>query len=297
MNCFLCDAAACDICGCGAGSNYIGILPDFNARIIGLRYRNNNIQTHLGPGGTVSYLTTDESYHTLELWGGWTIRNRIRIMANIPLSYNTRQSQESDLSKAGLGDMALQGFYRVWSRRSASGTGKVLIHDLWIGSGIKLPTGRYAPLDNDGSGQSANLFQLGTGSFDFLTGFMYDLRFQDMGLNLSASCKINTANRYDYYYGNRWSSSLQLYHKFRLKNKMALAPNIGASYEYSVRDLNGGYHVFASGGNALYGTAGLELNRKRLALGGNYQLPLTQSLANGVLKAGSRIMVHVSMMF
>ncbi len=67
-------AQACDICGCGAGSSYIGILPEFNTQIMGIRYRYNHIQTHMGPDGMPSYLTTDEGYHTAELWGGWTFR-------------------------------------------------------------------------------------------------------------------------------------------------------------------------------------------------------------------------------
>ena len=66
------ESKACDICGCGAGSYYIGILPEFNAKILGLRYRSSNLTTHLNPEGQRTYLTTDEQYYTTELWGGWT---------------------------------------------------------------------------------------------------------------------------------------------------------------------------------------------------------------------------------
>jgi len=290
-------AIACDICGCGAGSYYLGILPDFSSRIAGIRYRDNNVRTHIGPDGTTSYLTTDEAYHTMELWGGWTIKNKVRIMASVPLSYNTKKNMDADLSKTGLGDMTVQGFYRIWNKRSAVLKNKLLVNDLWVGGGIKLPTGKYEPADNDISGQSANLFQLGTGSADFLLGIMYDIRLQDAGINLSAAYKINTANKYEYYYGNKLSSSLQLYYKFRIKNKVTIAPNLGAGYEYSVHDLNEGYKVYTSGGYALYGTAGAELNYKRFALGGNYQPPLKQELANGAIKAGNRLMMHLSFMF
>ena len=288
---------ACDICGCGAGSSYIGILPEFNTQIIGLRYRYNHVQTHLGPGGTPSYLTTNEGYHTAELWGGWTFGNHVRLMAYVPLAFNTKQSQETRDSKTGLGDAAIQGFYRLLNTRRTVGKSKLLIHDLWIGGGVKLPTGRYEPADKDETGRSANLFQLGTGSIDFMLTAMYDIRLQDAGLNLTGSYKINTTNSSDYYYGNKFSGSAQLYYKFRIRDVATLAPNAGLSYERSVKDLDGGYSVYTSGGTLLFGTLGGELVYKKIALGGNWQPPFSQNLANGAVKAHNKMMVHVALMF
>lgn len=295
--CALNTVQACDICGCGAGSSYIGILPEFNTKIIGLRYRYNQVQTHLGPGGTSSYLTTDEGYHTTELWGGWTIGDRVRIMASLPLAFNTKQNQESRESKTGLGDAGVQGFYRLFNTKHTLGKDKLMIHDLWIGGGLKLPTGKYEPSDKDETGKSANLFQLGTGSFDFMFTAMYDIRLQDAGLNITGSYKINTANKYDYYYGNKFSGSAQLYYKFRINQVATLAPNAGLSYETSAHDLDEGYSVYTSGGNILFGTAGVELVYKKIALGGNWQPPLHQDLANGAVKAHNKMMLHLAFMF
>jgi hypothetical protein len=289
-------AQACDICGCGAGSNYLGILPDFSTRIVGLRYRYNNVLTHVGPGGSSSYLTTKEQYHTAELWGGWTFGSKVRVMASIPLSYNSKRSQEAEASKAGPGDISLLGFYRLISSKHNLGS-SLLVQDFWLGGGIKLPAGKYEPLDNDESGKSANLFQLGTGSFDFMLTGMYDIRLQDAGLNLSASYKMNTANKYDYNYGNKLSGSAQLYYKFRLTQVATLAPNAGMAYERSGKDLDDGYAVFSSGGYILSGTLGAELQYKKLAIGGNWQPPLSQQLAMDVVRARHKMMLHVSLMF
>jgi hypothetical protein len=220
-------ATACDICGCGASSAYLGILPDFNTRIIGLRYRYNAVQTHVGPGGTSTYLTTDEKYQTAEVWAGWNFGKKWRIMAYLPVSYNTKVSKEEDASKTGLGDAGIQVMYHVLNFKNTVSE-RLLIQDLWAGAGVKLPTGKYEPGDKETSGQSANLFQLGTGSFDFLATAMYDVRLQDAGLNLSASYKVNTTNKYDYNYGNKLSTNAQLYYKFRVKKVLTIAPNIGA---------------------------------------------------------------------
>lgn len=287
---------ACDICGCGAGSSYMGILPEFNSKITGLRYRYNSLQTHLGPGGSVSYLTTDEAYHTTELWGGWTIKEKFRIMAYLPLSYNSKANQESRQSKSGLGDAAVQGFYRLVSKRSNIIAGKLLVQDLWIGAGIKLPTGKYEPRDKETVNKSANLFQLGTGSFDVMLTAMYDLRLQDAGLNITGSYKLNTTNKYEYNYGNKLTGSAQLYYKFKIKETATFAPNLGMAYERSGTDLDAGYGVYSSGGYLWSGAAGAELMYKKISLGGNFQPALSQNLAHGLVKANNRMMIHLSIL-
>src|SRR5690606_14410260 len=110
-------------------------------------------------------------------------------------------------------------------------------------------------------------FQLGTGSWDFMLTGMYDIRIQDMGLSANLSYKINTENSYGYYYGNRFSSSIQLYHKFRHNNIFMIAPNVGFHFEQSLKDLDGGYSVRPTGGTAGFGTIGAELQFKHLSLG------------------------------
>src|SRR5690606_16224509 len=110
---------ACDICGCGAGSYYIGILPEFNKKIVGIRYRSTGLTTHLGPGGSTSYLTTAERYHTTELWGGWTIKDKFRGMAYLPGSYNFKSNETGNASKTGMSDASVLGFYRLLRRNLA----------------------------------------------------------------------------------------------------------------------------------------------------------------------------------
>src|SRR4029078_9322294 len=90
---------ACDICGCGVGNSYVGILPDFNREIIGIRYRFNSLLSHLGRDGMHTYLTTEESYQTLELWGGWNIGRNFRVMASLPYSLDKQTNQGAAKSK------------------------------------------------------------------------------------------------------------------------------------------------------------------------------------------------------
>lgn len=290
------EASACDICGCGVGGNYIGILPEFHKHIVGIRYRYNSLRTHIGAGGATTYLTTGEKYNTVELWGGWNVGKKFRIMATIPYAFNERSNQGNVNTKNGIGDISINGFYRVLNSSNPIFADKLLVQSIWIGGGIKLPTGKYKPADKLNTSQNTNLFQLGTASYDFSLQAMYDIRLQDMGMNVSAVYKMNTANKYKYNYGNRLNTTAQLYYKLRVKNKFTISPNAGITYENSKKDIDNKIIVDVSGGKLLLGTLGVETNFKKIALGANWQTPLSQSLANGFVKANSRVMLHLSFM-
>jgi len=285
---------ACDICGCGVGNNYIGILPEFNKKIIGLRYRYSSMFTHVGVDGTFTYLTTKEKYNTVELWGGWNITKNIRFMASVPYNYNERSNQGITNTKNGLGDITVNGFYQLIHSRKNVFSNKLLVQSLWVGGGIKLPTGKYNPLDKSSSNETANLFQSGTGSVDFSVNAMYDIRLQDAGINVSSSYKINTANKYDYTYGNKFSSSAQAYYKFRLKDIVTIAPNAGVVYEKAQKDEDKEFAVDISGGNLFLTTVGMETTFKKFSVGGSWQKTISQNLANGIIKANNRVMVHLA---
>ena len=285
---------ACDICGCGIGNNYIGILPDFTKHILGLRYRYNSLQTHLGEGGVPTYLTTMERYKTLELWSGWNIGKKFRVMASVPYSYNERSSQGINRFKRGLGDVTLSGYYELINARKPVFNSKLLVQSLWVGGSIKLPTGKYNPADKSGTSQNNNLFQLGTASIDYTISAMYDLRLQDIGMNITVNYKINTANKYHYTYGNKFSLNAQSYYKFRIRQHVMVAPNAGVQFEQSTKDIDDNISVDVSGGNLLMGTLGIETAYRKVAIGANWQTPLSQNLAMGFVKARDRLMLHVS---
>ncbi|WP_353181927.1 transporter [Parapedobacter lycopersici] len=294
-------ALACDICGCGVGTYYLGILPDFNKRFVGLRYQHRPLTTHLGPSGNRTPLTADESYQSYELWGAWNFGTRWRAMAIIPYNFNRREIPGGGEAgeKSGLGDVALMGYYKVFEQLTGTSDNKILIHSLWAGIGIKTPTGRYDNSERTNTSQdSPNNFQLGTASTDFMANLAYDIRLMDLGLNVNASYKINTENNYAYRYGNKLTANALFYYKFNIQNRLRIAPNAGIMYETQEKDeTQKRYPVAQSGGYATTGIIGLELNAGRLSLGANHQLLLDQHLADGRAIAGNRWMAHASFAF
>lgn len=288
---------ACDICGCGVGSYYIGILPEYNKRFVGLRYQHKTLQTHLGPQGNVTPLSTDETYQSAELWGGWNFGKRFRTLAFIPYNFNQRSSQANTGNKQGLGDIALMGYYNLFTQSNTLNS-KLLVHSLWLGAGVKLPTGKYEPSERLAIQENPNNFQLGTASTDFTLNAAYDIRLNDLGLNLNANYKINTENKYGYRYGNKLSTNALLYYKFRLFHQLTIAPNAGILYETATKDMEQGkYEMDVSGGYSTALVTGFELAVSKFSVGANYQNVIGQELANKRAKAGNRLMLHFSVPF
>jgi hypothetical protein len=287
-------ANACDICGCGVGGNYIGILPEFHQHVFGLRYRFNSLTTHIGTGGNATYLTTEEKYQTIEAWGGWNIGKKFRVMAAVPYAFNEKSNQGISNRKNGIGDISVNAYYRLFNTQKTIPGGKTLVQTLWAGAGIKLPSGKYTDADKQNTSQNTNLFQLGTGSTDFTLNAMYDIQWQNAGLNISGSYKMNSDNKYNYNYGNKLNTSVQAYYKFRVKDKLTIAPNAGMVYENSKKDIDNEIMVDISGGNLLQGSIGVETAFEKISVGVNWQTPLSQNLADGFVKANSRVMLHFS---
>lgn len=288
---------ACDICGCGVGSYYLGILPEYNKRFIGVRYQHKTLLTHLGPNGQRTPITTDETYQSTELWGGWNIGQRFRVLAFVPFNFNDRVSQTGNGSKKGLGDIAVMGYYKLLDKSATVSEG-LLVQSLWVGAGVKAPTGKYEEAERLAISESPNNFQLGTASTDFTLNAAYDIRYNDFGINVNVNYKMNTENKYAYRYGNKFTGNMLAYYKFRVLQKVTIAPNAGVLYETAAKDVESKkYEVDVSGGYSLSAVAGVEVALKNVSFGANYQNVRSQDLAGGRAYAGNRVMVHMSVPF
>lgn len=285
---------ACDTCNCGTGNQYIGILPDFNKYIFGLRYYYSSLHAHIGAAGSPAYFSTLEKYNTAELWGGWNITHKIRIISAVPYKFEELSSQAFTTSKEGLGDIYLLGYYNFLNTSDTIISGKLLLQNLWFGAGIEIPTGKYDSSDKSNLNESANLYQLGSGSTDILFDVMYVMCLQDVGLNVSSMYKINTVNKYGYEYGNRFNINVQAYYKFSIKHRAIVAPDIGILFENYQHTVDNEHWIKTQQGNLIMGTVGFETNFKTITIGGNFQISLQQSLGKGTTKANNRCILHIS---
>lgn len=291
--CFTCSASlfACEICGCGVGNFYMGLLPSFKSKFIGVRYSYLHYYSEMvkDPG---QY--SNDFYRTTEIWGGWNIGNRWQVLAFVPYRSNKKISDDGTKQTNGLGDISLLANYQLLHTRKISTSNKTIEQQLWAGGGIKLATGAYHvdladPDTNIGDANS----QSGTGSTDFLLNAMYQVSIQKIGFNTSVNYKINTTNTDAYRFGNRLTVNSLVFYRIRFAG-MAVSPNIGLLYENSASNHYAKEVVDQTGGYLLNASAGAELNLNKITVGINTQLPLSQHFAQGQTISKTRSVLHIS---
>lgn len=282
-------AGACEICGCGVGNYYFGLLPHFNKAFVGVRYQFRKFRTRLVDDPTQF---SNDFYQSAELWAGWNISKEWQVVALVPYVFNRQVSDEGTLHRHALGDAVLLVNYKFLDIAGASG--KTLItQQAWIGGGVKLPTGSFHIDPDDPDVASIANGQTGSGTTDYMVHGTYDLRIGKLGVNTNVNYKINTTNDEGYRFGNRFAANSIAYYVLPAK-KATLSPNAGLLFEHNEINKLDKTAVDETGGYALLASAGLEVGFGKWSVGGTLQAPLSQDFAHGQTESKVRGMLHVT---
>jgi hypothetical protein len=282
---------ACSICGCGGGNSYMGLIPGFKNHFIGVRYHYAEFYTQLANNPTQF---SHNFYNTVELWGGYNIGKKFRLIATIPYYFNKQIDDDGLMKKNGIGDVTIIGQYQIFHSYSLLPQEKIVEQQLWLGGGIKMATGSFGINPNDSTTTVADInAQLGTGSTDFIVSGLYNLKVQRFGLNISGNYKINTVNTSGYKYGNKLNVNALAYYRFNSK-QTTVVPNAGIGYESVAGNKLNGNKVNFTGSHATLAIAGIEYSFSNIALGFNAQLPIEQNFAEGQTTMHIKAMAHIS---
>ena len=265
---------ACDVCGCSLGSNYFGILPQFDKHFIGVRWHYSAFSARMNHESQfLDDEYSNDSYHQLELWGRFYLTPRIQLFASVPYSVNYMRGSHQEVTAAGLGDVSILANYTLVN--TGEDVGNPWRHTLLMGGGVKLPTGKYQQED-EGTLVNPN-FQLGTGSTDFVLNAVYTIRFNNVGLNLGTTKQFNTENPEAYRFGSQWNASAQLFY-WRQLQAWSFLPHVGTYYEAATMHTDQGIRQVNTGGRALFAEAGLDIYYRSITLGFTYKSPLQQHM-------------------
>lgn len=288
-------ANACPICGCGVGNFYIGLLPGFNKSFIGIRYQYMRYETHLKDEPEEF---SHDRYEIAELWGGINIGERWQVLGFVPYHFNYQNMDDGIRKENGLGDVMLMMNYKLWQSSKQNNNDRSMSHqEFWIGGGVKLPTGKYDVDHEDPETEIGDVnSQMGTGSLDFIANAMYNVKLGKVGINTSASYKMNTSNNNNYKFGNRLVASSFAFYQAQVKS-IFVAPNIGVLYEHAaINHLNKDV-VEQTGGYVALGIAGVDVNIGKITVGANVQLPFAQNFAEGQTTAKTRGLLQATFTF
>jgi len=232
-------------------------------------------------------------YQTTELWAGYNIGRKWQVLAFVPYNVNKQFSDDGIKKSDGPGDISLMMNYELLKTRKGDKHDNMISQQLWVGGGIKMPTGKFN-LDADDLIPAANN-QAGTGSVDFILNAIYTYHINDWGINTNINYKINR-NAEQYKFGNRLSSSAFIFHSIS-SYKTTFNPNVGVLYENLKPNQLKKLRIDDTGGNALLASGGMEISFTKMLIGFNAQLPITQNFSNNQTSTKVRGMAYVIFIF
>lgn len=287
-------AFACEICGCSINGYHYGILPQFKKNIFGVRYQYRSFQSQHLISEQLYILgnKSTEYYNSVELWGRFYAGKNVQLFAFMPYNHYLTNEKGNKTTAKGIGDITIAANYTLFS--TAAAMNKNFKQTLLAGGGIKLPTGKF---NTAKSGQELNpSINSGTGSVDYLANIIYNCRYKYIGLNLDANYRINSTNKDDFKYGNRFTTAAKLFYWQNIGIKTTLLPNAGLLFENAAKDKHGEEAQNFSGGNITFFSAGLEVYRGKINVGATYNHPLNQNMFKGLVKNNNQFSVNVSLM-
>ncbi|GAA4468852.1 hypothetical protein GCM10023093_27270 [Nemorincola caseinilytica] len=276
-------AYACDVCGAGAGGQYIGLLPAFSRNFAGIQYLRSDMYGAFASAykGRPDEHTHDV-FHTLQVWGRYRI-GRYQVFAFVPYRYNVRRSTETgDLASSGMGDVSLL-LNRVFVERQQ---GRVR-HTLFGGLGAKLPTGHYTSIMGAGNVQAMSP---GTGSWDVLANANYTLLRGNSGMNADVSGTLTTTSPGGYRYGSRVGMGVSVFRAYTV-GQVRISPQVGVRYEYAQADEYEHYKGWvntASGGDILFASTGAQVAYRQHGIRAMCLAPVYAHYAGGDIRPNYR---------
>ncbi len=246
----------CEICGCANSNFQIGLLPNFSNGFAGFRYSFSRFESRMKSDPEEF---SHDFYQSMDLWGGYNFK-KIQVMAFMPYIISRKESDEGITNTKGLGDLMLLVNYQILASTALSKNEKATVrHELYLGGGIKLPTGvNQVDVANPDFNIGDFNSQAGTGSVDYMLNATHNLMWNNSGVVTNIAYRINTANQDDYRFGNRTYLNSSYYYTFS-KSEMKIKPNVGINFQHNDINHFEGSTIENSNGYAFNSTLGVNL--------------------------------------
>jgi len=285
---------ACEICGCSNSNFQIGLLPTFNKEFLGFRYSYSRFNSQVKDDPSEF---SKDYYQNMELWGGYNFK-KLQVLAFMPYVISRKETDDGTINSNGAGDLMMLANYKILSSTALSKNEKVTIrNELFVGGGIKLPTGlnQVDPADPDFNIGDFNS-QAGTGSVDYILNTTHNLLWNKSGFVTNVAYRINSANHQDYKFGNRAYINTSFYYTIT-KSKTKIKPNVGINFQSNAINHFEGEEVEDSNGYNLSSTVGANILRSKIGFSALAFIPVAQNNYDGQTKLKSRVILGLTYSF
>ncbi|MEO6694774.1 MAG: hypothetical protein ABIY50_10865 [Ignavibacteria bacterium] len=263
----------CDLCGC-----YMGLDPNFSKNQAGIRFSSIKFFTEGHHEQETNSLTDDpdhgtvastEYYNDLELYLRYYFTPKFRVLLSVPFGSNEIDGKKLN----GFGDAKILAQYQIYNSEITGMTN--FWQRLFLGGGMSLPTGVYNKTLSVGVVEPH--FQPGTGSLDLIMTALHLAKLEKAGVGWRNDFiyTINGENKNDYKFGNRFNWTSTLFYEIQTP-KLTILPHSGIYFESAKQDKQNGQPSEDSGGDILFGSAGVDLYYGDFSLDLNYQFPIRQ---------------------
>lgn len=286
---------ACSICGCAAGGNFLGVLPQYQKHFLGMRYNYRSFNTthpaSIIPG--MSGRKSTETFQSAELAARFCPGKRWQLFGILPYQFLQQSISGTTTQKSGIGDAQIMGYFSVVP--GAIREGKKWRHLLQMGGGLKLPTGGHTRMLAQ-EGEYNPAFQLGSGSLDPMLSAIYTASAGKWGLNADATLALNGKNPDGYRFGKRISSTIRIYYALK-KCKSTWMFHAGMYGEHSAQDYQNEKAQSYTGGTLLMPVIGADRYAKKWGMGANYRRATFDNMQGGYVKSNGRLFLSVYYLF
>lgn len=272
----------CDACGCAAGNGSSGFETLLNPQFIGIKYFAQHYKAR--ENLFTDKLTQDQYFNTVQIWGKIPLTKKLNVYASLPYHFHEKKTLQGDIQIKGIGDANIMGIYELLHSGNNS-------HQLNGGLGLKIPLGRF---DEKGISGVNPSFQLGTGSWDYVTVLSYKYQKNLFALLLNTDYTFKTENKKQYRFGNQWNYAATGFYKFWNNQHAVFSGKIGMQGEVYNQNKQFNENLPNTAGSALYGKIGFETSYKRWSLGSEIMLPAYTDLAGGDIEAKSRFSIFIN---
>lgn len=285
-------AVGCDACGSTSNGDGWGIMPNYNRHFAGIRFNYRHYHNmHPMQSSDNTMLSGDDHFYRADLQLRYSINRRFQVATVLPYRFNNRTEGEIEMTKKGIGDVSVQLQYLP----VLPGAGKVK-HAVQLTAGVEAPTGKFL-FSHD---VPVNM-QLGSGSWDYLAGLSYTIRYNKLGLSAEGTYRLNGDTESGYDWGNSYTAAGRLFCNVSRDSSSSVLPWAGMSYEnYDTNIENMKYQIRAaySGGELLLLNGGVDYFTSKLAIGAEFGIPMINKVSEGYsevqINCGLRLLLFIN---